>query len=297
MTEIKVTCPRLNTLIQVDKLTKLVGYQILGLILGYVVAMHSVNGEWLNSTSEDKNNTVPNENSTVLDENSSEDENRTNILNLDSENEKIVSDFGENEEATFKPDSSGVLDFMNLICMSTPALNTAFKPQSVMECVESWLRYRPTSLQNISTKKIKSLLEDSLSILRYSEFLAYSLLECWIAATYSSQCLNTDKNDQKNETSVSGMSKSLFSMSNNYKNFVDDVLPLMDNFGEIFRKPTPPNNKKKGVYQTNQAEKVAADLLSRKAFFLLLYVLDDNRITVLKDLSGELKEYVSTYFD
>jgi uncharacterized protein YtpQ (UPF0354 family) len=32
MTEIKVTCPRLNTLIQVDKLTKLVGYQILGKI-------------------------------------------------------------------------------------------------------------------------------------------------------------------------------------------------------------------------------------------------------------------------
>jgi hypothetical protein len=166
-----------------------------------------------------------------------------------------------------------------------------------MECVEAWLRYRPTSLQNISRKKIKSLLEDSLSILRYSEFLAYSLLECWIAATYSCRCLNRNTNDQKSEISESEINKSLSSMLNNCHNFVDDILPLMDNFGEIFRKPTPPNDKKKEVYRENRAEKMAADLLSRKAFFLLLYVLDDNRINVLKDLSGELKEYVSTYFD
>jgi hypothetical protein len=86
--------------------------------------MHSVNGEWLNSTSEDKNTTLPNEKSTVLDENSNENEYRTNNLNLDSENQKVVSDFGENVEGSFTPDSSGILDFMNLICMSTPALNT-----------------------------------------------------------------------------------------------------------------------------------------------------------------------------
>jgi hypothetical protein len=90
MTEIKVTCPRLNTLIQVDKLTKLVGYQILGLILGYVVAMHSVNGEWLNSISENTNSTIPDDDSTVLDENS------TNPLNSDLISEEYVSDFGEN---------------------------------------------------------------------------------------------------------------------------------------------------------------------------------------------------------
>jgi hypothetical protein len=125
------------------------------------------------------------------------------------------------------------------------------------------------------------------------------ILECWIAATYSSQSLNTDKNNQpneKNEIMVGEMNKCLFSMSNNYNGFVDNILPIMDNFGEFFRKPTPPN-KKKGVYKENQEEIVATDLLSRKAFFLLLYVLDDNRIDVLKDLSGELKEYVSTYFD
>lgn len=82
MTEIKMTSLRLNTLIQVDKLTKLVGYQILGLILGYVVAMHSVNGEWLNSLSEDTNSTIPHEIS-------------ANPLNSDLNNEEHVSDFGE----------------------------------------------------------------------------------------------------------------------------------------------------------------------------------------------------------
>lgn len=163
-----------------------------------------------------------------------------------------------------------------------------------MECIEAWLRYRPPSLQNISRKKIKGLLEDTLSILRYSEFLSFALLECWIAA-YSCQCLNVkgDVSSEKNE-----INRCLKSLSNNLDGFVDSTLPLMDYYGDIFRKPTPPiRGQKSRVYREDQAEKIAADLLGRKSFFLLLYVLDDNRIEVLKELSVELNEYVSTYFD
>ena len=44
---IQRTAPRLNSLINTDKLSKnLLGYQIVGVLLGYVVTLRSLNGEW-----------------------------------------------------------------------------------------------------------------------------------------------------------------------------------------------------------------------------------------------------------
>ena len=44
---IQRTAPRLNSLINTDKISKdLLGYQIVGMLLGYVVTLRSLNGEW-----------------------------------------------------------------------------------------------------------------------------------------------------------------------------------------------------------------------------------------------------------
>jgi hypothetical protein len=97
--------------------------------------------------------------------------------------------------------------------------------------------------------------------------------------------------------------KSLISFGNDHLDGLSDsVLPAMDIYCEIFRKPTHKTKAKTTVKPTVKAVDdsntlIAADLLGRKAFFLLLYALDDNRSTVLKELSEELSDYISTYFN
>lgn len=87
--------------------------------------MHSVNGDWLNSTSKE-NSTDPDKNSTNPDEYSTNSSDlHTDLINEgSSENDKEMKQGEESEETEGTPDICGILDFINLICMSTPALNT-----------------------------------------------------------------------------------------------------------------------------------------------------------------------------
>ena len=50
-----------------------------------------------------------------------------------------------------------------------------------------WLRHRPSSLQQISRKIIRAVIEDVLAIIRIWEFVVYAILECWVIG-YLASC-------------------------------------------------------------------------------------------------------------
>ena len=179
----------------------------------------------------------------------------------------------------------------------------AFKPSSVIETIESWVRFRPYSLQNISRKKIKSLLEDAFSILQYSEFLSFSLIEIWLIAYTCNTSINIENNDNhSNDNDLNNSKKikdTLLSLeNNNFPSFSDNFLPLMDSYSVEFRNKTP-SKKSKNLRKSGNKnlELVQSDLLARKSFFLLLYTLDINRVNVLQELVIEFKDYLHSYID
>ena len=83
----------------------------------------------------------------------------------------------------------------------------------------------------------------------------------------------------------------------NYVSFVDEILPLMDLYGENFASKIPKKQKNGANNEKNNFGKIQADLMARKSFFLFLYTLDANHVDVLRNLSEELQEYVRTYID
>ena len=85
----------------------------------------------------------------------------------------------------------------------------------------------------------------------------------------------------------------------NYGNFVDEILPLMDLYGEKFASKIPKKQKKNidMKYEKNNIGAIQADLMARKSFFLFLYTLDANHVEILRNLAEELQEYIRTYID
>ena len=185
-------------------------------------------------------------------------------------------------------------------------LYSVFRPSSVVETVGSWVRFRPYPLQDTSRRKIKSLLFDAFSILKYSEFLSFALIEIWLIALSSNMnIINRNNIDEKNENNENNLEISKYIErvlinleKNDFSSFVDNVLPLMDKYSENFRNKSLKSKKKKSVISRNENfEFHQSDLLARKTFFLLLYTMDVNRIDVLQDLVVELNEYLNKYID
>ena len=173
----------------------------------------------------------------------------------------------------------------------------------MIETIESWVRFRPYSLQNISRKKIKSLLEDAFSILQYSEFLSFSLIEIWLIAYTCNTSINIENNDNHSNNNDLNNSKKIKETlqsleNNNFPSFSDNFLPLMDSYSYEFRNKTP-SKKSKNLQKSGNKnlELVQSDLLARKSFFLLLYTLDINRVNVLQELVIEFKDYLHSYID
>ena len=183
-------------------------------------------------------------------------------------------------------------------------ISLAFKPSSVIETIESWVRFRPYSLQNISRKKIKSLLEDAFSILKYSEFLSFSLIEVWLIAYTCGTSINIENNDHHSNNDdlkeiERKVKETLLNLENeNFPAFSDNFLHLMDSYSEKFRNKSPlKKSRNLGKSGDKNLELIQSDLLARKSFFLLLYTLDINRVKALQELVVELKDYLNSYID
>jgi hypothetical protein len=127
--------------------------------------------------------------------------------------------------------------------------------------------------------------------LKFSEFLSFSLLEVWLIS------ISCDFSDEKIITMTDKVRKCL--KDENYGNFVDEILPLMDLYGEKFASKIPKKQKKNIdiKYEKNIIETIQADLMARKSFFLFLYTLDANHVEILRNLAEELQEYIRTYID
>ena len=125
---------------------------------------------------------------------------------------------------------------------------------------------------------------DAFSILKFSEFLVFSLLEVWLI---SISCLEYKKEIAAN---IQNTIKCL--NHGNYAEFVDLVLPLMDMYGVEFGSKIPEKKKK-----CSDSVKINASILARKSFYLLLFALDFNHIEILRNLSSELDEYLRTYIE
>ena len=147
---------------------------------------------------------------------------------------------------------------------------------------------------------------DAFSILKYSEFLSFALIEIWLVALSSNMnIINRNNIDEKNENNENNLEISKYIErvlinleKNDFSSFVDNVLPLMDKYSENFRNKSLKSKKKKSVISRNENfEFHQSDLLARKTFFLLLYTMDVNRIDVLQDLVVELNEYLNKYID
>ena len=207
----------------------------------------------------------------------------------------------------------------------------------MIETIGSWIRFRPYTLQNISRKKLKSILLDTFSILKYSEFLSFALLEIWLIASSCQKNVNIDKennennyddnsnilnteedifkeNREKNNDNESGSHEfstvTKCAMENLEKedinNFSDNALTLLDLYVEKFQKKAPiistKKSKKSGtsIYNKNDEnylELIQADLLARKSYFLLLFSFDENRKNIFENLAQELKEYLTDYIE
>ena len=83
----------------------------------------------------------------------------------------------------------------------------------------------------------------------------------------------------------------------NYGTFVDEILPLMDVYGEKFGSKIPKKQNNGLKNEKNNFDRIQMDLMARKSFFLFLYTLDSNHVEVLRNLAEELQEYVRTYID
>ena len=206
----------------------------------------------------------------------------------------------------------------------------------MIETIGSWIRFRPYTLQNISRKKLKSILLDTFSILKYSEFLSFALLEIWLIASSCQKNENIDKenngnnfndnsnevrneeniftkigeNDNKKDTDDEFSTVTKCAMENlekeDYNNFSDNALTLLDLYVEKFQKKAPiistKKSKKSGtsIYNKNDEnylELIQADLLARKSYFLLLFSFDENRKNIFENLAQELKEYLTDYIE
>lgn len=158
---------------------------------------------------------------------------------------------------------------------------------------------------------MKSILDDALSIIKYSEFIRYSLIEIWLIA------LSCELNDRITQHAVEQVKQ--FLKNENYVDFARHTLPLMDSYSKKFvSKPS----KKKSASATTTAKTTTtatraavaveggvvddgklnslhnqADILTRKSYFLLLYAFDEINFEIMKNLAEELNEYITTYLD
>ena len=207
----------------------------------------------------------------------------------------------------------------------------------MIETIGSWIRFRPYTLQNISRKKLKSILLDAFSILKYSEFLSFALLEIWLIASSCQKNENIDKENNENNyddnSNISNTEENIFmenreknndnksgshefstitkcAMENlekeDFNNFSDNALTLLDLYVEKFQKKAPiistKKSKKSGISinsknDENYLELIQADLLARKSYFLLLFSFDENRKNIFENLAQELKEYLTDYIE
>lgn len=186
----------------------------------------------------------------------------------------------------------------------------------MLQTIELWIRFRPASLQNISRNNLKSVLNDALSIIKYSEFIRYSLIEIWLIA------LSCELNDRITQHAVEQVKQ--FLRNENYVDFARHTMPLMDSYSRKFVSKPP---KKKPALTTRVAAAAAggvggvggvevggvagagvdsgklnsihnqADILARKSYFLLLYAFDEIHFEIMKNLAEELNEYITTYID
>lgn len=250
---IKRTAPRLNTLINTSKLSsELLGYQLFGLVLGYVVTTRTLNGDWCDAP----------------------------------------------------------VEAMVQLVLSTPAATEkAFQPLSVVHAVEAWLRYRPASLQQTSRRTTRALLEDALAVLRVWEFVSFALLECWVMAYLSSSalqpCDTADRSGSNGTPAAAAVDSKHVRLlecmqTHEWSGVVDEILPAMDEYSEVFRKPKKAVRVKgdEGVRERMSScarDQEPAELLARKSFFLLLFTLDDSSFETLRLLSREVHEYLVTF--
>jgi hypothetical protein len=251
---IRRTAPRLDTLVNTSKLSSdLLGYQIFGLVLGYVVTMRTLNGDWCDAP----------------------------------------------------------IEAMIQLVLSTPAAtDKTFQPLSVVQAVEAWLRYRPASLQQTSRRTVRALLEDTLAVLRVWEFVSFALLECWVMAHLACHAQQyCDTVDVGGSPAAHGAE----AVENKYMRLlecmrahalsdaVDEVLPAMDEYSEVFRKPKKAKAKNgcdeggRGRMSDDLLGRESAELLARKSFLLLLFTLDDGSFGTLRSLSTEVHEYLTTF--
>ena len=113
----------------------------------------------------------------------------------------------------------------------------------MIETIGSWIRFRPYTLQNISRKKLKSILLDTFSILKYSEFLSFALLEIWLIASSCQKNENIDK-------------------ENNGNNFNDNSNEVR-NEENIFTKSGENDNKKDADYEFSTVTKCTMENLEK----------------------------------
>ena len=217
-----------------------------------------------------------------------------------------------------------------------------------------WLRHRPSSLQQISRKIIRAVIEDVLAIIRVWEFVVYAILECWVIGYLASchdecseyEIVSTSHNDDEDKEEEVKDEKDHVSYNPNPHSeattpvslpytllksiqkddnaalfrVVDDILPCMDEYSDtVFRKPksksntttkkqlpqqSPPQPSHRPNQHTKQQrlQQETSELLSRKAFLLLLFTLDqdhgtDDRTSFmrLQTLSEEVRAYLRIY--
>jgi hypothetical protein len=161
--------------------------QVLGLLLGYVVMMRTLNGHWVASAG-----VFPGE-----EEEEEEEEEQ-------EENGEAASGAPRGQDA---PDEEAMrascLAALGLFLQSTPFLEPTFRPTSVDAAVQAWVYCQPPSLQSAAgggaggvsqaRRATQAVLRDVQQLLSSWELAMFALLDCWLLGRLSScPCSGSD---------------------------------------------------------------------------------------------------------
>jgi hypothetical protein len=264
MQTFKSSCPSITSVLCIPvPSTSTIYYQLLGLLLGYITSVRSLNGEWIqyiNQTNEINEGIIQ-----VINNEEEEGEERSNNNNCN------------NNEAKQKS--------IELLWTSTPVLMASFKPNSIAETVEKWLYYQRTTTK-YTKNEIALIMLDLSKIIQYRELIFYAIMQCLVVSLlnlniiteeFALKLFNNNNNNNNNNPSLSSI----------------HAIELIEIYLPIFKKPM--NSKMKYNINLNKEEIKASELLARKSFFLILSFFDELQINEANNQYIELIEYINAY--
>jgi hypothetical protein len=330
ISEIRLTAPRLNTLVKTDKISDDFGYQLIGMVLSYVITMRTMNGDWKQHPEDALALLVSS--TAVLDKRFQP----RCIMEL-------VEDW-----VRFQPPTVQKMSRNTIRALLTDVLSVIryweFISFALLEC---WMiAMRSLGTKPVNTVECKGMAEVSGTGIRSSSNGSRSTDSGSSGVTVTSQqgerrktvlpntaCDEEGEQDSDKEEDINSIEDVRGSISSLCLVDVNAVLTAMDCYSvDVFMKPNKQSQlqsqlqskttaKSKMQFQSSHKSKsssaisateketvltanllaqkeetvLTANLLARKAFFMLLYSFEKCNLDRLISLSAELNEYIAVY--